>query len=170
MHNRRTYPHLLRLFDDLGVSTQESEMSMSVGCDGCGLEYAGPRGPAGLLARTRNAVRPSYLRMPAEVPVFHRAARRLLAHGAEDTFALGEFLDREGFSLYFRAHLMTPVVARPWSTVAGSAAIRTRSPPSASTPPFRRMWTLYLAYSEAGFRSGFLDVQQYLFTKEDPTR
>jgi cyclopropane-fatty-acyl-phospholipid synthase len=26
---------------------------------------------------------------------------------------------------------------------------------------FRRMWTFYLAYSEAGFRSGYLDVQQY---------
>ncbi|MGW1531003.1 class I SAM-dependent methyltransferase [Streptomyces aureus] len=34
---------------------------------------------------------------------------------------------------------------------------------------FRRMWTFYLAYSEAGFRSGYLDVQQYLFTKEGPT-
>ncbi|MFI7387197.1 class I SAM-dependent methyltransferase [Streptomyces sp. NPDC049813] len=33
---------------------------------------------------------------------------------------------------------------------------------------FRRMWTFYLAYSEAGFRSGYLDVQQYLLTKEDP--
>ncbi|MFF0204306.1 class I SAM-dependent methyltransferase [Streptomyces sp. NPDC005017] len=31
---------------------------------------------------------------------------------------------------------------------------------------FRRLWTFYLAYSEAGFRSGYLDVQQYLFTKE----
>ncbi|MFM9373575.1 class I SAM-dependent methyltransferase [Streptomyces sp. Da 82-17] len=31
---------------------------------------------------------------------------------------------------------------------------------------FRRMWTLYLAYSEAGFRAGYLDVQQYLLTKE----
>ncbi|MBN0043465.1 class I SAM-dependent methyltransferase [Streptomyces actuosus] len=35
---------------------------------------------------------------------------------------------------------------------------------------FRRMWTFYLAYSEAGFRSGYLDVQQYLFTKEDSVR
>lgn len=34
---------------------------------------------------------------------------------------------------------------------------------------FRRLWTFYLAYSEAGFRSGYLDVQQYLLTKE-PTR
>ncbi|MEU9321126.1 cyclopropane-fatty-acyl-phospholipid synthase family protein [Streptomyces sp. NPDC048295] len=31
---------------------------------------------------------------------------------------------------------------------------------------FRRMWTFYLAYSEAGFRSGYLDVQHYLLTKE----
>lgn len=32
---------------------------------------------------------------------------------------------------------------------------------------FQRMWTFYLAYSEAGFRSGYLDVQQLLFHKED---
>ena len=30
---------------------------------------------------------------------------------------------------------------------------------------FRRMWSLYLAYSEAGFRSGYLDVYQYSFDK-----
>jgi cyclopropane-fatty-acyl-phospholipid synthase len=28
---------------------------------------------------------------------------------------------------------------------------------------FRRMWELYLAYSEAGFRSGYLDVYQWTF-------
>ncbi|MFI6980187.1 class I SAM-dependent methyltransferase, partial [Embleya sp. NPDC050154] len=27
---------------------------------------------------------------------------------------------------------------------------------------FRRMWNLYLSWSEAGFRSGYLDVRQYL--------
>ncbi|MFR9676575.1 class I SAM-dependent methyltransferase [Streptomyces sp. TR06-5] len=32
---------------------------------------------------------------------------------------------------------------------------------------FRRMWTFYLAYSEAGFRSGYLDVRQLLLTKGD---
>ncbi len=30
---------------------------------------------------------------------------------------------------------------------------------------FRRMWSLYLAYSEAGFRTGYLDVQQLTLTK-----
>jgi cyclopropane-fatty-acyl-phospholipid synthase len=30
---------------------------------------------------------------------------------------------------------------------------------------FRRMWSLYLAYSEAGFRTGYLDVGQFTITK-----
>jgi cyclopropane-fatty-acyl-phospholipid synthase len=35
---------------------------------------------------------------------------------------------------------------------------------------FRRMWELYLAYSEAGFRTGYLDVQQLLLTRGGETR
>jgi cyclopropane-fatty-acyl-phospholipid synthase len=30
---------------------------------------------------------------------------------------------------------------------------------------FRKMWSLYLAYSEAGFRAGYLDVAQFTFAK-----
>ena len=115
VHNRRTYPNLLRLFDELGVATQESEMSMSVRCEGCGLEYAGARGPAGLLARPRNLLGGAYPRLLAEVPLFHRAARRLLAREGEQGLTLGGFLDREGFSPYFRTHFMTPVVSAVWS-------------------------------------------------------
>ncbi|MFI8488869.1 NAD(P)/FAD-dependent oxidoreductase [Streptomyces rubrogriseus] len=121
VHNRRTYPHLLRLFDELGVATQESEMSMSVRCEGCGLEYAGARGPAGLLARPRNALHGPYLRMLAQVPRFHRAARGLLTEDADQALTLGGFLDREGFSPYFRAHFMTPVVSAVWSCDAATA-------------------------------------------------
>ncbi|GAA3907888.1 FAD-dependent oxidoreductase [Streptomyces lacrimifluminis] len=121
VHNRRTYPHLLRLFDELGVPTQESEMSMSVRCEGCGLEYAGARGPAGVFAQPRNLLRGPYLRLLAEVPAFHRAARRLLARGGEQALTLGEFLDREGYSSYFRSHFMTPVVSAVWSCDAVTA-------------------------------------------------
>ncbi|MFJ2610413.1 NAD(P)/FAD-dependent oxidoreductase [Streptomyces sp. NPDC087425] len=121
VHNRRTYPHLLRLFDELGVVTQESEMSMSVRCEGCGLEYAGARGLAGLFARPRAVVRGAYLRMLVEVPAFHRAARRVLAREAEEGGTLGEFMDREGFSAYFRAHFLTPLVSAVWSCDAETA-------------------------------------------------
>ena len=120
VHNRRTYPNLLRLFEELGVATQESEMSMSVRCEGCGLEYAGARGPAGLLAQPGAALRGPYLRMLAEVPRFHREARALLAGAETGTDGgtgptLGEFADRGRFSPYFRAHFLTPVVSAVWS-------------------------------------------------------
>ncbi|MFE9858239.1 NAD(P)/FAD-dependent oxidoreductase [Streptomyces sp. NPDC005780] len=117
VHNRRTYPHLLRLFAELAVPTQESEMSMSVRCEGCGLEYAGARGPAGLLARPATVRDPAYLRMLAAVPRFHRAARRLLEDGGPDadTMALGDFAARGRFSPYFTAHFLTPVVSAVWS-------------------------------------------------------
>ncbi|MFI9193273.1 NAD(P)/FAD-dependent oxidoreductase [Streptomyces californicus] len=117
VHNRRTYPNLLRLFDELGVVTQESEMSMSVRCEGCGLEYAGARGPSGLFAQPRSALRGPYLRMLADVPRFHRAARALLAlpEGGASEMTLGEFARRGRFSPYFRAHFLTPVVSAVWS-------------------------------------------------------
>ena len=57
VHNDRTYPTLLRLFAELGVETQDSDMTMCVRCDGCGLEYAGgPRG-RGLFARPSTLLR-----------------------------------------------------------------------------------------------------------------
>lgn len=121
VHNRRTYPHLLRLFDELGVPTQESEMSMSVRCEGCGLQYAGARGPAGLFAQPRNLLRGRYLRLLAEVPVFYRGARRLLAHGGDAALTLGDFLARGGFSDYFRSHFVTPLVSAVWSCDAVTA-------------------------------------------------
>ncbi|WP_105971632.1 NAD(P)/FAD-dependent oxidoreductase [Streptomyces geranii] len=121
VHNHRTYPNLLQLFAELGVATQESEMSMSVRCEGCGLEYAGARGPAGLLARPRNALSPAYLRLLTEVPAFHRTARRLLTQDEQQALTLGEFLDAERFSPYFRTHFMTPVVSAVWSCDAETA-------------------------------------------------
>jgi predicted NAD/FAD-binding protein len=116
VHNERTYPTLLRLFAALGVATQPSDMSMSVRCEGCGLEYAGARGLKGLFPAADNFRRPAYLRMLTEVPRFHRAARALLAAptgGREET--LGEFVARGRYSDYFIDHFVKPVVACVWS-------------------------------------------------------
>ena len=116
VHNVRTYPTLLRLFDELGVPTQDSDMSMSVRCDETGLEYAGARGLAGLFPSWRNALRPSYLRMLVEVPRFHRMARRLLEEPeTEGDETLRAFLERGRFSATFRSHFMESLVACVWS-------------------------------------------------------
>ena len=126
VHNERTYPTLLRIFAELGVETQDSEMSMSVRCDGCGLEYAGARaGARGIIPRLATLRRGRYLRMLLEIMRFHRRARALIAAaetpgpetgpaGVTDV-TLGEFLAREKFSDYFISHFMTPVVSAVWS-------------------------------------------------------
>src|SRR5689334_21361524 len=54
VHNPRTYPVLLRLFAELGVATQPSEMSMSIRDDDTGLEWAGALGRRGLFPTTEN--------------------------------------------------------------------------------------------------------------------
>ncbi len=119
VHNERTYPTLLRLFAELGIETQDSEMSMSVRCDGCGLEYAGARAKGrGILPRPATLLRGRYLLMLLEVMRFYRKARALLSEenspsGPEPT--LGEFLAREKFSSYFISHFMTPIVSAVWS-------------------------------------------------------
>ena len=120
VHNETTYPNLVRLFAELGVSTQDSEMSMSVRCQGCGLQYAGARGAGGLFAAPGNIARPAFLRMLGEVPRFYRAARRLLAEPETDGAAgsgpsLGAFLTAGGFSRYFVDHFMMPLVCAVWS-------------------------------------------------------
>jgi uncharacterized protein len=120
VYNERTYPLLTRLFAELEVDTMAAEMSMSVRCAGCGLEYAGQRGLGGLTAGLgRGGLR--YLRMLTEVPRFHRAARRLLADRASEGVTFGEFLDAGGYSGYFITHFAIPLVAAVWSCPPGTA-------------------------------------------------
>ncbi|MGI8645716.1 MAG: FAD-dependent oxidoreductase [Nocardioides sp.] len=121
VHNARTYPVLLRLFAELGVRTQESEMSMSISDDGSGVEWAGALGRRGVFPTRRHLTDPAYLRMLVAIPRFHRRARALLASGSrpgattEYETTLREFRLQGRFTPYFARHFMEPVVAAVWS-------------------------------------------------------
>ena len=78
VHNRRTYPTLLRLFAELGVATQPSEMSLSVSDAGTGVEYAGALGARGLFAQRSSLRSREHWRMLLEIPRFHRRAKAVL--------------------------------------------------------------------------------------------
>jgi predicted NAD/FAD-binding protein len=129
VHNDRTYPWLRKLFAELEVKVRPTEMSMSVSCEGCALEYAGGRGLRGLLAQPRRLLDPQFVRMLLQVRRFHRrAAAFLTAEGLEageegDMSTYGEFLEREGFSEHFVAHYAVPVVSCVWSTGAEVALL-----------------------------------------------
>ena len=116
VHNDVTYPWLRKLFGELGVEVRPAEMSMSVRCEGCGLEYAGGRGLRGVFAQQRRLTDPRFLRMLWQVKRFHRRALAFLrTTDDENLTTYGEFLEREGFSGYFIAHYAVPVVSCVWS-------------------------------------------------------
>ncbi len=116
VHNDVTYPWLRKLFSELGVEVRPTEMSMSVRCEGCGLEYAGGRGLRGVFAQPRRLIDPRFLRMLWQVRRFHqRALVFLRTTDDQNPTTYGEFLAREGFSGYFIAHYAVPVVSCVWS-------------------------------------------------------
>ena len=116
VHNNVTYPQLRKLFAELGVEVRPAEMSMSVRCAECGLEYAGGRGVRGLFAQPRRILDSRFLRMLWQVRRFHRRASAFLrATDDEDLTTYGEFLRQEGFGDHFVAHYAVPVVSCVWS-------------------------------------------------------
>ncbi|MFE6050467.1 FAD-dependent oxidoreductase [Kitasatospora sp. NPDC056446] len=111
VHREHARPHLLRLLDDLGLPTRDSDPSISVHCEGCGLQYAGADGPAGLLARPDPPLRHRYLRLLADIPRLRSRARRLLADPGAGDPTLRDFLLDGCFSGYFTHHYLAPLVA-----------------------------------------------------------
>ena len=118
VHNDRTYPMLRRLFGELDVEVHPTEMSMSIHCDGCGLEYAGGRGGKGVFAQRRRLLDPRYIAMLLGVKKFGRLAHALLdsPESPTDPVTYGDFLRAHGFSDYFVSHYAIPVVSCVWSS------------------------------------------------------
>ncbi len=114
--NDRTYPHLTRLFDELGVSVSPTEMSMGISCDGCGLAYVGGRGAAGIFAQRRRVADVAFWRLLASVRRFQRLALSHLAQNASSLQTYGEFLERNRFGTHFVDHYAVPVVSCVWSS------------------------------------------------------
>ena len=112
VHNEPNYPLLGRLFRELGVATQDSEMSFSVGCRSCALEYAGYRP----FAQRRNLARPRHLRLLAEITRWLRTARRSLDEKDYERHTLARYVDERGYSRGFRNHFLVPLTSALWST------------------------------------------------------
>ena len=89
-------------------------MSMSVRCDGLrpGVRRAGAA-CRGLFAGSRRRPRPATCGMLAEVPRFHRAARRAAGHAVTDVGRpSASSSERGGFSRYFASTSSCPLVVR----------------------------------------------------------
>ena len=124
--NERTYPNLIALFAELGVTTAKSDMSFSVkvpgafkGSDGYfgqTLEWSGSSLNSVFVQRS-NLVRWRFLRMLRDIMRFNRITTALANANAEVAMAqpLGDFLQAQKFSDEFRDWYFLPMMGCIWS-------------------------------------------------------
>jgi predicted NAD/FAD-binding protein len=119
--NDWTYPNFIALLRELGVAWQPSNMSFSLSCERTGLEYNGTSLNS-LFAQRLNALRPSFLRMIADILRFNARAKAWLQEPHADV-TLAEFLQDGRYSTQFVEHYIVPMGRAIWSAEA-SAMLR----------------------------------------------
>lgn len=110
--NRVNYPHLVRLFEKLGVPTTESSMSFGASIRGGAVEY-GLASMDAIFAQRKNALNPRFLQMLADILHFNRNAE---AVANDPAMTIRELLGRLGTGPWFRDHYITPFSGAIWST------------------------------------------------------
>ncbi len=137
--NDRNYPNFTRLLHQLGVATQDTNMSFSVKGEDEDFEYAGT--PRGLFCQPSNLLSVHFQRMIADLLRFNRELRRLL--GREETGeSLQDFLARHRFSEVFIRRLIVPQVSAVWSA----------DPRQVSSFPVRFLAEFFANHGMLGFR------------------
>lgn len=114
VYNERTYPRFTRLLAQLGVATHPSDMSFSLTDRVSGLEWRGTS-LSTVFAQRRNAVRPRFLAMLADVARFNHLARRLLEDPAAPSGTLADLLAGHRWSRGFVDWYLVPMGSAIWS-------------------------------------------------------
>jgi predicted NAD/FAD-binding protein len=125
--NRKTYPRLVRLFEEIQAPVAPSEMSFSVSIDVTEKKSAHPKIEwAGndinsFFGQRSNLLSPSFWRMAYDILRFNRLATKLAqqqitaGHYAEPDETIANFLDRNRFSQSFRENYFLPMIGAIWS-------------------------------------------------------
>jgi predicted NAD/FAD-binding protein len=119
VYNDHTYPGFSGLLRELGVATNAGDMSLSVRCRACRLEYSS-RGLFGMLAQRSNAFRPARLGLGLDILRFFRDTRRVCREGGYEQATLHEFLCAQRYGGEFVRHFIVPLASAVWSTPSGS--------------------------------------------------
>jgi len=119
--NPVNYPRFTALLEELGIPSQESDMSFSVRDDGAGLEWCGTGSLNRVFGQRRNLLRPRFYRMLADITRFGRDARTVLTD-PEDRRSVAEFLAAGDYGRAFVDHYLLPLGAALWSCPEGRFA------------------------------------------------
>ncbi|MEW9551200.1 NAD(P)/FAD-dependent oxidoreductase [Nonomuraea sp. NPDC050783] len=115
-YSETTYPYLVRLFNELGVSGLQVDrsMAMDVVCGDCGFTQLGgtPLGEGATLT-SATADSPDRERFTVDLARFQQSLVRMFMEGGGTTKTLGELIEEDGYSDYFTRHFLYPRTA-PW--------------------------------------------------------
>ena len=118
--NERTYPHLIQLFEELGVATVKSDMSFSVQAPGAlngrKLEWSGSSLDT-VFAQRGNLLSPRFIRMLRDLLRFNALCTRIAGANQEAALMqpLADFLALHRFSTEFRDWYFLPMLGCIWS-------------------------------------------------------
>jgi hypothetical protein len=114
VHNPHNYPLLTRMFDELGVASQDTTMSFGAQLEATGLEYNATNLDA-LFCQRRNLLSPAFLRMVRDILRFYREAGALLRDPGPGP-SLGDYLEQNRYSELFRDAHLVPMASALWSS------------------------------------------------------
>lgn len=115
--NEQNYPNLCRLFNQLEVPSQDSDMSFSVHCEQTGLVYNGTS-LSSLFIQKSNLVNFAFIYMLKEILRFNKHARQVLETGISDNITVQDFIKFHNYSDGFYEHYLLPLGASLWSSPA----------------------------------------------------
>ena len=113
--NKKTYPNLTRLFDELKVPYKQSNMSFSVQHLPKGLEYCGS-GLNHLFGQRKNIFSLRHWRMLFQINRFNSEAVEALESGQYDSHSLEEYVESRGYGEDFFQLYIVPMSSAIWST------------------------------------------------------
>ena len=112
--NKKTYPNLTRLFNELDVPIKNSKMSFSVQHLSLDLEFCGSS-LNHLFAQRANLLRPRFWRMLLQINRFNKEALVALESGDFDTLTLQEYVEEKGYGEDFLSLYIIPMSSAIWS-------------------------------------------------------
>ena len=111
--NKINYPNLVKLFEQLQVNYEKSNMSFSVSIKNSNIEYSG-NGLKGLFANKYNIFNLDFIKMVKEIFTFYKMADEIKKENLINK-TLGEFLKSKKMSNYFIKFHIIPMVSAIWS-------------------------------------------------------
>ncbi|MGB4247043.1 MAG: FAD-dependent oxidoreductase [Pseudohongiellaceae bacterium] len=119
--NDWTYPNFIRLMDEIGVASRQSDMSFSVSCERTGLEFAGVDGRLallnGLFAQRSNLLSPTYIGMLLDIVRFNKqAVADVELDRIDRDITLRDYVAKHHLGSQFTEFYLIPMASAIWST------------------------------------------------------